>query len=276
MKTVKKIAVVLALIILQSILFCSEAWRKDWKNALEECSIRRKPLLIDFYTDWCPPCKKLSKITFRDKKVINYLQKENFILVKINPEKDREAEKRFKVFSYPTLLLFNKKGFESARILGYRSPKEFVKTVSDLRKGIGTLKDLLEKYKSDGKNLDLISKIIDKYIARADYPPGLRLLEKTIKMDPGNLQGKASEAMFRKGYIFFKWKKYRRSIDILKSIKKIYPGSKEAEDGYGAAIEYSLKLKDKGLTSSLVKTFLKEFPKSRYAEEYKKLIDINK
>jgi len=273
MKLFKGILIILSMFFTNAVLFSSESWSRDWKSAVKESSKLKKPILMDFYTDWCPPCKKLSEVTFKDKKVLDYFNKNRFILIRVNPEKDREAEAHFKVYSYPTLILFNEKGDEIARILGYLAPDRFIKDVSDLRKGIGTLKYLLGKYKKDDKNIDLINKIVNKYTSRAFYPNALELLDKIIKMDSDNLKGKASKALFMKGYIYYKWKKYRRSIEILTSIRKIFPKSKDAENGLGAAAEYSRKLNDKKLTVTLLEEFLKEFPKSKYADEYKKLLE---
>lgn len=272
MKKFGILPLIILIYLLYSLPMFSSEWSSDWRGALRESVKLQRPILMDFYTDWCPPCKKLSSITFKDKKVLEYFKKEKFILVKVNPEKDREAEKKFKVFSYPTLLLFNKKGDEIARILGYRSPGEFITEVSNLRRGIGSLSHLLKRYEKEPENYDLISKIVNKYIARAKYPEALGLLDKIKESDGDNRLGRASQSLFRKGYIYYKWKKYKKSIEVLTSIGKIYPASKEAEDGAGAAIEYSLKLKDNRVTIPLIDNFLKIFPKSRYAGEYKKLL----
>ena len=54
------------------------------KPTFSELIKGEKPVLIDFYTDWCPPCKKLSKVTFKEEKMAAYFHKENYILLKVN------------------------------------------------------------------------------------------------------------------------------------------------------------------------------------------------
>ncbi len=258
-------------------LFPGENWQTEWKTALKEAAAGNRPVLIDFYTDWCPPCKKLTKTTFADPKMNGYFQKEKYMLVKINPEKDREAESKFKVYSYPTLVLFNGKGEEIDRILGYRTTDQLIEALDNLKKGIGTLRDLLAKQKKLGdrkseENFKLLFEILDKYTARADYPEGLELIGRIVELDKDNAMKQASAALFRKGYIYFKWKKYREAVMALTGIHKIYPDSEEAVSGFSAAAYYSTNLDDPALTLKIYKELVETYPGHKEAEYAKKKI----
>lgn len=59
----------------------------NFTDGLAKAKKENKILLVDFYTDWCGWCKKMDASTYKDSKVVNYL-KENFVTVKINPEKE--------------------------------------------------------------------------------------------------------------------------------------------------------------------------------------------
>jgi thiol:disulfide interchange protein len=94
-----------------------------------------QPILIDFYTDWCGPCKQMDAHTWNQKKVIDWLD-EHFVCIKYNatdPEKRPVAE-RYDVDSYPTMLLIDADGNELGRIKGGH----------DAQRLIGSLKDLLK------------------------------------------------------------------------------------------------------------------------------------
>lgn len=277
--TRKSIIIVIAVLVLGfgAQLFSGDHWKTDWKTSLKEAAANNQPVLIDFYTDWCPPCKKLTKTTFVDPRMNEYFQKEKYVLVKINPEKDREAESKFKVYSYPTLVLFNGKGEEIDRILGYRTTAQLIEALDNLKKGIGTLKDLLAKQEKVAtqkteKNFELMFKILDKYTARADYPQGLELIGKIVELDKDNGMKQASAAMFQKGYIYYKWKKYKEAVDALTAIHKVYPDSEEAVGGFSAAAYYSTKLKDPALTLKIYKELVKTYPGHKSAENAKKQI----
>lgn len=269
-----------ALIVFQVPLLAGEAveWKTDWQTELPKAAANGQPVLMDVYTDWCPHCKRLDKTTFIDKSVLDFFKKEKYVLLKVNPEKDIESEKKFRAFSYPTLIVFNPKGKEIDRILGYRDAKQLVKELSDAQKGIGTLDDLLKKYeKTKGKpteeNFALLKKIIDKYVAKADYPDALKLVAEVVRLDKDNKLGKAAAALSTKGYIYYKWKKLRKAVDFMLDIHRIYPKSKEAQYGFQAAAYYAKKLKDKSLQLLVLKKYVAKYPEGKGVEKAKKMIE---
>ena len=72
----------------------------------------REPVLIDFYADWCGPCKMLSPI-------IDEVAQENddIKVVKVNVDESSDIALEYKVMSIPTLLVI-KNGQEVARSIG--------------------------------------------------------------------------------------------------------------------------------------------------------------
>jgi len=265
----KKIIIVLIVIILLSVFaFSNTGFTHNWKESLNLAKQQGRRVFIDFYTDWCPPCKKLTRTTFKDKDMVDYFKKENYILLKVNPEKDNEAENFFKVFSYPTLVVFDVKGNEIDRLLGYRDAKTLINELENIKKGIGILSDLLKKYQKDKGNYELMFKIINKYIARADYPRALVLLDKIVSMDKLNKEGKASLAVYRKGYIYYKWKKNDKSVETMLKVHKVYPNSKEAIEGFYAAYYYADKAGMKKKALDILKNFTKKYPNNKYYKEY--------
>ncbi len=72
---------------------------------------KNKLVFVDFYTDWCMPCKLMDQDVFTDKKVKAFFDK-NFISYKVNAEKGNGVNLAtvFEVRAYPTLLFLNEKG----------------------------------------------------------------------------------------------------------------------------------------------------------------------
>lgn len=89
-----------------------------------------KPVMLDFYADWCISCKELEHTTFKDDRVQKKLS--NFILLKAdvtqNSDDDKALLKRFNLFGPPGIIFWNKDGKEitNARLVGYKSPEEFL------------------------------------------------------------------------------------------------------------------------------------------------------
>ena len=94
-------------------------------------SNKGKPIMLDFYADWCVACLEFEKFTFTDKEV-NALMKQ-YILLKAdvtgNNANDKALMKEFNIFGPPAILFFDNAGNEvrQIRTIGFKNSKEFKK-----------------------------------------------------------------------------------------------------------------------------------------------------
>ncbi len=73
--------------------------------------------LVDFYADWCGPCKMVSPIVDEIA-----AERSDITVGKLNVDESGDLAMKYGVMSIPTLIVF-KNGKEAARAVGYR-PKE--------------------------------------------------------------------------------------------------------------------------------------------------------
>ena len=67
----------------------------SWKEAIETAKREGKLVFVDFYTDWCGPCKVMARDVFPQKQVGDFFNAK-FVCLKLNAEKEgRELAKRF-------------------------------------------------------------------------------------------------------------------------------------------------------------------------------------
>jgi thiol:disulfide interchange protein DsbD len=96
-----------------------------------------KPILIDFYADWCIACLEFEKYTFQDMNVRGELN--NFILVKVDVtdfnENDKKIMNRFNIFGPPAIVFFNSNSEELQRkqIFGFMNAEDFLKHIKDIK-----------------------------------------------------------------------------------------------------------------------------------------------
>ncbi|MDY6839062.1 MAG: cytochrome c biogenesis protein CcdA [Thermodesulfobacteriota bacterium] len=112
----------------------------DWVEydgqSVAELQKDNKPILIDFYADWCTACKRLDQETFSAKGVAE--EARQFVMVRANctspDHKTRLLTKRFGVSGLPTIVFLNTMGQEvgGERLVGFLGPEEMLQKMKRL------------------------------------------------------------------------------------------------------------------------------------------------
>ena len=93
-----------------------------------------RPVMLDFYADWCVSCKEMERFTFNDPRVRARLDKALLLQVDVtrNSAADRELLKRYNLFGPPGILFFDAQGRElaSLRVIGYQDTAHFLDSLS--------------------------------------------------------------------------------------------------------------------------------------------------
>ena len=93
-----------------------------------------RPVMLDFYADWCVSCKEMERFTFSDSAVQAKLTKVLLLKADVtaNTVDDRALLKRFRLFGPPGTIFFDAQGQEltEVRVMGFQSAKDFEKTLT--------------------------------------------------------------------------------------------------------------------------------------------------
>ncbi|MBI4358677.1 MAG: thioredoxin family protein [Candidatus Omnitrophica bacterium] len=136
-------AVIAALLLVGGTPRKGVVWEPYTPEKITSAKQSGKPVIIDFFADWCLPCHELERYTYTNEGVIRAL--ESFTRLKVDATDPTTPEalepiERFEVLGVPTVLFLDPKGGEvpGSRITGYVPPKKFLRNLEIVQ---GTFKN---------------------------------------------------------------------------------------------------------------------------------------
>lgn len=114
------------------------SWESYDEKSLTAAAAAHKPVIMDFYADWCLPCKELDEKTFSDKTVAAELDR--FVRIKANltaaeDPKTIALAKQYAILGMPTIVFIDSTGHEvpSLRLSGFEEPGKFLARAKQVR-----------------------------------------------------------------------------------------------------------------------------------------------
>lgn len=86
-----------------------------------------KVVLVDFYAEWCGPCKMLSPVLDQVSTEV-----EDVVIGKLNIDESLDIAKEFDVMSVPTMIIF-KDGKEVDRLVGLRQKSQIIEAINNVK-----------------------------------------------------------------------------------------------------------------------------------------------
>lgn len=173
-------------------------WYTSWKDAVAESKRTRRPILIDFYADWCTYCKKMDKETIPNPAVQAILGK--VVCVRLNTEREGKAlASKTGVGTLPTFLLTNANGEPEGRIEGFTDASQFSATVGSLVADYGTADKRVAAAIAGGKITPATTNLLKDLLTKRQLGAAAKLI---TGIDKGRLPAFPVEAYFTLGQLF--------------------------------------------------------------------------
>jgi thioredoxin:protein disulfide reductase len=113
-------------------------WRSYSKQAVEDSVARKKPVVIDFFADWCPNCHDLDREVFSLPEIQDQLAKTTALRMDVTDQDDPQVQKilqEYEIEGVPTVVFLDTRGHEikESRVIGFVSPQEFYRALALLK-----------------------------------------------------------------------------------------------------------------------------------------------
>jgi thiol:disulfide interchange protein len=107
------------------------SWQPSFEEAMQRARRENKPVMVDFYTDWCSWCKVLDQKVYPNNDVI--AESANWVSVKINAEKRTDLAQQYNVSGFPTIAFLRPDGHPLSIVPGFEPAPDFVNSMRQAR-----------------------------------------------------------------------------------------------------------------------------------------------
>jgi thiol-disulfide isomerase/thioredoxin len=171
----------------------------NWSQVLAKAKKENKPIYVDFFTEWCGPCKMMDKQFFPEKSVGDILNND-FIAYHIDAEKGEglELAKKYQITGYPSSVFITYEGIAYHRLVGFPGLQRGIEEIKKAEMMYyATASKRMEELDAEFNKGERSYEFVNAYLKRKTATGGdlneikdqyLASLNETDKLNPNNLK----------------------------------------------------------------------------------------
>ena len=247
-------------------------WYKTLQEATAAAQETNKPIMIEFWADWCAPCKVMDAEVYTDASVAAVIA-QRLIPLRVSFDKEKTLVRQYNVEAIPFLAFTSSYGTELLHHRGVLRAKELTAVIQALPADVSEFNRWDRILQEDNGNLDALEKMASQLRAAGLYQSSNEFYEKALKRDPAKKNSELRQALLREmGLNFLDLQDGKKAASIFEQCMKETPNNHDRPVfllGLGRA--YAL-IKKKDQARKMLNALITEFPESEPAREARRLL----
>jgi len=266
-------SVALALVLLGGNSPHSIRWEHRFDEAVKKARAAKKPIMIDFWADWCAWCHRLDQTTYVDPVVVKL--SEVFIPVKVDTEggrKNQEIALRYNVATLPTITFITPGGRQILSLKGFQGPGQFPRTMETARDAAVRIMAWESALDRDPRNPAALFGLGVHLFEQEFYEDSRELLYRAASLDRERPVKDRKQARMLIGIIQNYDRKYAEGESILKEALGIRPVTEYDPKMLFMLSRLYMAWNKKDAARNVLGTLLQEHPDSSVAPKARDLL----
>lgn len=226
------------------------SWSEVTDHAVQNGS---QPILVDFYAQWCGPCKLLDGFVYNEPEVIRELADVLTFKVDIDIPAYQDLKTHFNITLLPTLIWCDEKGREIDRFTGAVSAQEFLEIIRSFRSGGNTFNRIKDMVAVRPEDPGLLLDLARRHVERGEEDRGRILFRRVMNLRYSTDQPVVLDGMLGLAALEQTSGHPSRARDIARQASDVFgPGQEGAADGLMAVAAFQGTLRD---TTGMLDTY---------------------
>ena len=169
-------------------------WFKDLAQASEAAQKTNRPMMIDFWADWCGPCKVMDSDVYRNPEFVDAFNKK-MIGVRIHFDLQPDMVKKFDVPALPYLIFTDSYGMELMHQRGIIEASDLTAVIKALPDDVTEFNRLDRILQEDKNDYKALRKLADCFRASGFFSSSNIYLAKALKLDDAKKDAAERESL---------------------------------------------------------------------------------
>ena len=209
------------------------------EQALEKAAKEDRMVMVDVYSTHCGQCGELDEQVWDTPDGAALGQDLIALRIESGAPTSATLQKRYPILGLPAILFLRPDGEELGRIVGYRSPADFLDQANNLKSGIDPLPAAEADLAAHPNSLPVLAEVMELYLYQKRQDDAKKLLDRIMELDTQHTSSDATRSLTMMAkYDEYFLGDYRASLPIWKSLVELYASSV----GVASGIQGSLKI----------------------------------